>query len=416
MWKKISEIDHPLILHVTPHLGGGLGAVLRAWVLEDAACRHMIATLDYANDWSKKELGAAGIPLYDQPSAAELDRPVQAADIVLVHFWNHPLLYDWLARPHPAARLAIWTHIAGLTPPNLITPEIAGLPDELVLTTPISRACPALRGRDVPFIWSTSGIQRMLDLQPLAHEGLAAGYVGTVDFAKMHPDYIRVHEKLPADRFLIVGGEDVAHVRCGADERFVFPGRVDDVRPYLAQMDIFAYLLNPRHFGTCEQALQEAMAAGVPPVVLGNPCEASIVRDGETGLVARDLEEYVRDARRLLEEEDLRRRLAACARAYAAHHFSMEEMVQLWHAVFCRMMAREKRLHRWPAVPEDAFALFCMSIGKEAAGIFCSGSKKEIQELLQKPEWQSASKGTPKQWCTFLGGARLEALCELYGR
>ena len=106
MWKKISEIDHPLILHVTPHLGGGLGAVLRAWVLEDAACRHMIATLDYANDWSKKELGAAGIPLYDQPSAAELDRLVQAADIVLVHFWNHPLLYDWLARPHPAARQA----------------------------------------------------------------------------------------------------------------------------------------------------------------------------------------------------------------------------------------------------------------------------------------------------------------------
>ena len=38
------------ILHITPHLGGGVGAVILNWVTFDKNNEHKIITLDYAND------------------------------------------------------------------------------------------------------------------------------------------------------------------------------------------------------------------------------------------------------------------------------------------------------------------------------------------------------------------------------
>lgn len=403
------------MIHVTPHLGGGVGAVLLPWLTTDNVCHHAVVTLDYANDHAVSVLGAAGVPLYSQPTNAQLSSLMQEADIVLVHFWNHPLLYVWMARVDlPVSRLTFWAHVAGRIAPNVIPPVVAGLPDIFVLTTPLSQSCPSLQGRDAPVIFSTSGVQRMQGVHHSQADGFTVGYVGTVDFAKIHPDYVAVHKQIAADRFLVVGGNDEARVSEDADARFDFVGKVADVRPYLAQMDVFGYLLNPKHFGTCEQVLQEAMAVGVPPVVLDNPCEASIVRDGETGLVAHDTDEYVRLVMRLKEDSVLRQKLSDGARAYAAQHFSLDEMIRKWHTVFEQMMHREKRNHAWPSAAGDSFDLFCASVGEEAAAVFRHGSKQEIHDLLQQPEWQSSSKGTPKQWLSFLGGERLEELCKLY--
>ena len=269
---------------------------------------------------------------------------------------------------------------------------------------------------NAPVIMSTSGIQRMLGLNQEQHKGFTVGYIGTVDYAKMHPHYIAASKKIEADHFLIVGGNDEVNIAKEADERFIFTGKVLDIRPYLAKMDVFGYMLNEKHFGTCEQVLQEAMAAGVPAVVMNNPCECSIIKDGITGLIANTEDEYIKLIIKLKKDKVLYEEIARNAQEYAKTNFSLEYMIKLWHSIFENILKKEKRQHVWAMSKDtvDSFELFCESVGASVAETFCCGSCTEIKSLLLEKQWQSSSKGTPKQYLQFLSGKKLTSFCELY--
>lgn len=68
---------------------------------------------------------------------------------------------------------------------------------------------------------------------------------------------------------------------------------VENVAEPYEQMDVFGYPLNPRHFGTGEQAVREAMFVGLPIVAFDNLCEKEIIQNGVTGLLVKDTEEYI---------------------------------------------------------------------------------------------------------------------------
>ena len=69
-------------------------------------------------------------------------------------------------------------------------------------------------------------------------------------------------------------------------------GYRQDVAAELAGFDILVHLLNPQHYGTTENALLEAMAMGVVPVVLNNPAERCLVKHRETGLIVNNPAEF----------------------------------------------------------------------------------------------------------------------------
>lgn len=94
-----------------------------------------------------------------------------------------------------------------------------------------------------------------------------------------------------------LGGEELAAAYASA-EIFVFPSRTD----------------------TFGNAVLEAMASRLPPVVASEGGPAEQVRHGETGLVVDlDRPDALADAlQALLAHPDLRRRLGAAARAHAA--------------------------------------------------------------------------------------------------
>ena len=64
----------------------------------------------------------------------------------------------------------------------------------------------------------------------------------------------------------------------GIADKLEIVGKIPDIKPYLSKFDVFAYPLNPNHYGTAEQVLQEAMAAGIVPVVMNNPAEKILVK------------------------------------------------------------------------------------------------------------------------------------------
>ena len=404
------------ILHITPHLGGGVGHVVLNWLQSDDKNNHIIATLDHASEESINICKKHNIELFQAVPTSDIINKINEVDVVIIHFWNHPLLYDFLIRNTlPPCGLIIWSHISGREPPNIFTDKILKYPNKFIFTSPISFDFVENKEK-YEYILSTGGINHILGLKNIEHNGFNLGYIGTVDYAKMHPDYIKVHKKIEADRFIIVGGDNEKEISKNTDSRFEFIGKVEDIKPYLSQMDVFAYLLNPKHFGTAEQVLQEAMAAGVVPVVLNNPCEASLVKHDKTGFVAKNINEYIKYIELLKSDETTRKRLSDNARIYAKETFSIDNLINKWNQVIDDSLTLHKTEKFWKTEKIDitSYDVFLESLG-EHGNIFETNDDIQIKKILKEDNWSSNSKGTPKQYLFFFNNdEKLKELCKLY--
>ena len=78
----------------------------------------------------------------------------------------------------------------------------------------------------------------------------------------------------------------------GILDRFEFYSYTDDIRSFLAALDVFGYPLTAENYSTAELSLQEAMHAGIPPVVFAHGGPGEIVTNGRTGIVVDSREEY----------------------------------------------------------------------------------------------------------------------------
>jgi glycosyltransferase involved in cell wall biosynthesis len=316
------------ILHLVSHLGGGAGSVIMGWLGINSSNNHTIYCLDYANPksilWAKEN----DIEMAWQQPPWMLKAWITEADIVLVHYWRHPMLADLLAYPLPPCRLVFWCHNN-----REYTPEELAFPDLWIDTSPVQG-----HGR---YIWSSGGVDRFLEIKPKPHKGFNIGYVGTVDRKKIHPQFIpmclKIAESIPNVHFTVIGEND--RFTAGADNKnlFTFVGKVDDVAPYLAEMDVFGYPLRPDHYGTCEQVIGEAMAAGVVPVLMDNPAEREI------GYAVKDEQQYCDTIYALYKNPDRRRRLSDNCRKTAKELYSIDTMISRWNDVFEDMMEQPKR-------------------------------------------------------------------------
>ncbi|WP_181435880.1 glycosyltransferase family 4 protein [Curtobacterium sp. MCSS17_006] len=106
--------------------------------------------------------------------------------------------------------------------------------------------------------------------------------------------------------------------RLGVSSQITMTGFVDDVQPYLEQMDVF--LLPSRHEGM-PGALAEAMAFGIPAVVTDVGDMATHVRAAHAGAVVEANSTSIVEALQRLTDPLLRRDLGKRARSYASANF-----------------------------------------------------------------------------------------------
>ncbi len=186
----------------------------------------------------------------------------------------------------------------------------------------------------------------------LPNESLQVGYVGTLNFAKLHPrllDFLAAVD-LPGFRLNLVGdpttGADLlnqATIR-GIAECLDIRGYTTNVAAELAQFNVFAYLLNPLHYGTTENALLEAMAMGVVPIVLDNPAERHLVQHGETGLVVDSPATFARALTDLAAQPEERFRLSANASREIRERFSIQRTASALLSHYQAVLEEKK----WP--------------------------------------------------------------------
>jgi glycosyltransferase involved in cell wall biosynthesis len=320
------------ILHITPHLGGGVGTVIMDWLQKVEG--HQVRCLDVVNDKAWK----SGLIFIHGNSDYVTQYAIMEADIVLVHYWDHSMLAELLSQPLPACRLAFWVHKH-----FPISEKEVAYPDRCIGTSLI---------QFLPdYIWSTGDIGRFLSIQPKPHVGFNVGYIGTVDYKKIHPHILdmckEIKKVIKEAHFIFIGEDKISGLGSGVsviDPDFTFTGKVDDVTPYLAEMDVFGYPLRPDHYGTCEQVLGEAMSAGIIPVVMNNPAEKLIVRDRWSGMIAKDEDDYVRGIASLYFILSRHKRyLSTNAKYEAKRLYSLDTMIQQWDEVFESMMQQPKK-------------------------------------------------------------------------
>jgi phosphatidylinositol alpha 1,6-mannosyltransferase len=163
-----------------------------------------------------------------------------------------------------------------------------------------------------------------------ADDAFTIGFVGRLTIEKNIHDLAVIERKLIQAgltnfRFLIVGqGAEEPWLRANmqsADLTGVLRGEAL-ARAY-ANMDVFAF---PSRTDTYGNVVLEALASGVPAVVTNEGGPRFIVRSGETGFVANNLQEFCASILHLATRPALQQTMGAAARAHAK--------TASWDAVF----------------------------------------------------------------------------------
>jgi len=426
------------ILHLSPHVGGGVGTVVLSYLEHVAQVTndiHKIICLDYINENAEDRLSIAGVEFKDElgkDHTAVLSE-ISNADLVVVHWWNHPLLYDFFVKASlPPCRLIIWAHISGSPPPNCFTEKIFNYPDIFVFTTPLSfydplyQALPESTKKKVRVIWSTGGVERLqkYNVGKLSSKTSQVGYVGNLDFTKLHPNFVEICDSIPliGVEYVVIGPENKILTslveKSDHKKNYHLTGFISEEEKYrrLNNFTCFGYPLARHHYATCDQTIQEAMALGVVPVVLSNPMESYMVSHGETGLVARNLEEYKVLVAEVCTNQKLRLKLSYQSQRFANNEYSIYKTIQNWDKVFVETLNITKSPKRWPIESSDKENVLGHNVFIESLGIYgglfkdflnCDNNLSkvkitaQIKSLASYAQWTSRSKSTVHHYLFF---------------
>jgi glycosyltransferase involved in cell wall biosynthesis len=166
----------------------------------------------------------------------------------------------------------------------------------------------------------------------------------------MHPDFFAIVDAVDQDGYeiLIFGDFDPAGPPVQAwqamrhPERLRFMGYTANPAAAFGALDFFFYPLAHNHFGTAENALVEAMSAGLACLVMDNPAERAIVTPHETGLLAHSVADCADKLEKLIVNATLRDRLGSNAARHAAENYRPQNAVAAFASLYGDLLEQPK--------------------------------------------------------------------------
>ena len=370
------------ILHIAVHVGGGIGSAFAG--LSTCGQEQSILLLEEPEDRnSLARVKDAGFRILINPDSITTEQELKQADIVVFNWYHHPKLAKFLhSFPSIAIRSILWSHVSGNYFPHIPGGFLTEF-DQVMFTTPFSLHLPQVESLGNDFlrehcqvVYGMGDLRRIKEVHRTRGTTFSIGYTGTLSFCKLHPAFVDfcAAVTIPNARFVLAGSPSAKQQilssarRKGIDKQFEFLGHVSDISHALSQMDIYGYLLNPQHFGTTENALLEAMAAGLPVVALDQCVERWIIRDGLTGLLVHSPEEYGNALRFLYENPQKAARLGQQARTDTLEQYRIRDNQQCFLTVCQKALLNEKHRHKFAEYasenPSDWF-MSCVNDGKD---------------------------------------------------
>ena len=258
---------------MTVHRGGGLGAAISSYILE-SRFEHTVLELEESlrpND----DLGSKVIT-YD--SSSELLEIAKRYDIVLVHYYAHPLTSRAIFRLSQLpldVKVVAWCHNNGLTDRQPLPQRLNDLVDLVILSgcehkyfkgAEIIRPLPKLKN------YSTLLEQLTSSSQP---EPLSFRYIGSLDESKICTSASEWFDYLQSKGSFSVYTLDGA----AKFSRFQTFRGITDRKVLYDRRFCALYPLRGNHYGCGELAIQELLMLGFPVVLKRNKVELDITQN-----------------------------------------------------------------------------------------------------------------------------------------
>ncbi len=381
------------ILHLTAHLGGGVGKVLSEVIAQSCVSglgiSHLIVCLEKPEKMQfVDQIVALGAEVVICPSQNRLESLIQKSDIIQLEWWNHPATIQCLCRlAKSPMRLLTWSHVAGLQTP--IIPQALILASHRFLFTSacsleakaISQLIPALGDR-LAVVSSSGGFAALPEVYPQADDEMTFAYIGSLNFSKLHPRYVDylAAVKIPGFRVRMIGdlnNQEILNQQCkrlGLEDLLEFRGYTTNIASELASINVLVYLLNPEHYGTTENALLEAMAMGIVPIVLDNPAERQIVEDHKTGLIIHSPDEFAEAVQWLSDYPLARQKMGRQAALSVRERFTGEKMSAALHTHYQAVVSMNKKEIGFSEIFGDDPAAWFLSCQKDRSIFAADGN------------------------------------------
>jgi len=342
------------ILHISPHYGGGVGSVVIDLISSLQAsyqAHNSVISIDTSKTNYSSLFKSLGINYYDGLffTYTAYSYLIFSADIVIIHYWNHPLLAYFLATfDFPSCNIVFWSHTSGLFEPNIIPRFLFKPGVRVVFSSSVSFSI--FSDINLPVPTNVSSIHSVRNLDDFAlsfHQrtytsGSRLIYIGTVSRQKMHHQASDIFKALAAHSFQIdiIGSiddkelyEELNHI-----SEITFHGHQLNILDHLLDSDIFIYPLNNRHYGTGEQVILEAMATGLPIVCFNNPAESVIINHLSNGILACSASEFVNNVLTISSDCALLSKLGTNAHNDVVSRFSINNVSRDFYSLFETML------------------------------------------------------------------------------
>ena len=339
-------------------MGNALSGLAAQAHLAGSEVQHLFVCLEAPEKYQFIDrIRSSGSEVIFCPNKDSLEKLIRDTDIVQLEWWNHPATIKHLCSLNIAPiRLLTWCHISGLHNP-IIPKQLIYASHRFLFTSACSFEGKEVKGlmpklgNKLNVVSSCGGFFGLPNAKLEVNDEISVGYFGSLNFAKLHPryvDYLAAVE-IPGFKVRMIG--DLTNQYClnqqcdslGKAGMIEFRGYSSDVADELNSINVLAYLLNPKHYGTTENSLLEAMAMGIVPIVLNNPCEQQIVDDHYSGLIVESPSEFGKAIKWLYENPEDRRRLGRQAAKSVRERFSVEKVETSLNVHYQEILSLEKR-------------------------------------------------------------------------
>lgn len=416
------------VAHITPHVGGGVGAVLKDLILLSKDIESYLLCLDKCktnfSDFTGVGFSTQGL-MYKPTSV--INSILVNCDVVVVHYWNHPLLAQFLSNVQlPPCRLIFWCHNSGLDEPNIIPNYLSDLAQRIVFTSQCSMGVRNIKSLAKPntakfldVVHSTRDLSNFIEIgegKTFQRPGKRLLYMGTVSKSKMHPKAAEIFSQLSKMGCIVsvVGGPEhtqlAAEVKSLGGEIKIY-GSVDNPIDFYRNTDIFVYPLRHDHYGTGEQVILEALASGLPVVSFANPAELAILQDGIDSILKYSTESFTDATLELIDSPSKIKDMSRHAVANVKNNFDVSVMTSKLTNIFNEILDFEKII---PIMPQkynnlsNKLILYALNsfVNEKIFGVIAkdpncgvdvvySHIESDLNDEGRAAKWLNSSKSTP---------------------
>lgn len=366
------------VVYIAAHLGGGAGKAISGLIKGLTNYDSTLLLLEKPVETKYYDACIdAGINVTVSNDIQVIRHLAEDNDLIILNWWCHPLFVKvFQALDGIDKKIIIWSHINGLHYPYMPF-EFIGMFDGCMFTSSCTFDNDYWSDKEKEKIRQKSAIVYGIgDFKPekcthktghKIHGSFRIGYTGTLSFNKASREFPIICEEIkniiPDASFEMYGRTDDDFEKSFDSDYVHFNGYTDDLNDILPQMDIFCYPLNAVNFATTENALLEAMAAGLPVVVLDNPTMRSIITHGKNGLIAMNTDQFVRYVKELYLHDDLRKMLGENARKSVIDRYDGENNCEVCEKYIERVMRTASHQHDFAAkgltTSRGFFKYFC---------------------------------------------------------